>query len=136
MESQPADGPAAIIWADYEQAAVQESLDAGRVVVLSFSADWCILCKLLERNTLSTDDMQARLSAGDVRGFKVDCTDPKSAGWRLMQPHANSVPAVLVFSAQNLEQPEVFAASKAHASGQESLWESSDLIAAIENSKD
>ncbi len=62
----------------YEPAAVQASLDAGRPVMIEFSADWCVPCHELELSTLSDPRVVAEANRFDR--YKVDLTKYNAPG--------------------------------------------------------
>jgi thiol:disulfide interchange protein len=61
-------------WASYDPDAVSERLAGGRPVFVAFSADWCITCKLNERNVLARDEVRDAFSRSDVALFLADWT--------------------------------------------------------------
>lgn len=71
-----------IDWRPYDEAVLQDAVDDGQSVVLEFTADWCVNCKVLERTTLQDELVIARLNAPDVLAMRVDLTSSDNeAGW-------------------------------------------------------
>lgn len=66
------DGP--ISWTAYTPARYEEALKKGQVVVLDFTAEWCINCKVLEATVLHSDRVSKQLGANGVVPMKVDIT--------------------------------------------------------------
>lgn len=66
------DGP--ITWTAYTPARYEEALKNGKVVVLDFTAEWCINCKVLEATVLNSDRVARQLGASGVVPMKVDIT--------------------------------------------------------------
>ena len=50
------------------------------VVVLDFTAEWCLNCKTLEATVLQTPDVVAALDRGDVVPMKIDLTGENPDG--------------------------------------------------------
>ncbi len=66
-----ADADAAQAWSDEGVAA---ALDAGKVVFVDFTADWCITCKANERLVLESDAVRRAFARADVAFFVADYT--------------------------------------------------------------
>lgn len=84
-----------LVFQPYNDAAVQQALASGKPVILDFSADWCIPCHELDRNTFS--DPRVIAAAGAFAAFKVDLThsDSPEAMARTKQFHIQGVPTVI-----------------------------------------
>ena len=82
----------------YDDAAVQQAIAGGKPVILEFSADWCIPCHELERNTVSDPKVIAAARAFAV--FKVDLTrsDSPDVAARTKQYSIQGVPTVIFFN--------------------------------------
>ena len=64
------------VWLSYSPAAMSAARDAGYVVFLDFTADWCINCKALKRTVLDGETVRERFGRGDVVIFSVDIDYP------------------------------------------------------------
>ena len=85
-----------IDWVAYEPGVLEELAAEGRVVVVDFTADWCINCKVLERTVLNTDAV-AGLADDGVAFVKVDLTGSFPAGEALLAEAGRvAIPALLV----------------------------------------
>ncbi|MEO1009363.1 MAG: thioredoxin family protein [Planctomycetota bacterium] len=82
-------------WNDYTPETLQQARDAGYVVVVEFTADWCLNCKALERTVLNVDPVKSRLAADDVIMIKADLTTKSLPGWQLMEQLQQKAPPVL-----------------------------------------
>ena len=82
----------------YDDAVVQRAIAGGKPVILEFSADWCIPCHELERNTFS--DPKVIAAARDFAVFKVDLTrsDSPEVAARTKQYSIQGVPTVIFFN--------------------------------------
>jgi len=90
--------PGAIItstWLDYTPGLLERARGEGYVVVVDFTADWCINCKALERTVLAVEPVRSRLAADDVVMIKADLTSGGQPGWELMRELGQKAPPVL-----------------------------------------
>ena len=82
-------------WSDQ---AVQQALAQGRPVVVNFTADWCVTCKINERTALSSDRMAAAFAEARVVYLVGDWTRSDPAISAELQRHGRSgVPLYLVY---------------------------------------
>jgi len=98
----------ALVWADYAPAAVDRAVAAGNVVLVDFTADWCITCKVNETMVLDDDDVRRALRSGDVALFKADWTQRDETIRAELARHGKAgVPLYLVYSPDRPDAPEV-----------------------------
>ncbi len=71
-----------IPWQEYEPAALTRQVSDGNVVVLDFTAEWCLNCKALEQAVLRRPEVVKRLNQPGVIPVKVDVTAKSAPGWR------------------------------------------------------
>jgi len=67
-------------WNDYSPALMDRALEDGFVVILDFTAEWCINCKVLEKTVLGVDPVKPLLQADDTVMIKVDLTGKNPEG--------------------------------------------------------
>jgi thiol:disulfide interchange protein DsbD len=75
--------------------ALTEAGAAGRPVVLDFYADWCIACKVMERNVFTAPDVQTRLARFAL--LRADVTENDEADQALLESLGLFGPPSLVF---------------------------------------
>ena len=76
------DGP--IDWKYYTPELVKEKLAEGDVLVIEFTAEWCLNCKLLESTVLHSPRVVEAFEAEDVTPIKVDLTGNNVSGNALL----------------------------------------------------
>jgi thiol:disulfide interchange protein DsbD len=76
------DGP--IDWEYYTPEILQEKLAEGDVVVIEFTAEWCLNCKFLESTVLHSSRVVEALEPEDVTPIKVDLTGNNVSGNALL----------------------------------------------------
>lgn len=72
-------------WKDYSGAAAEEARRAGKVIVLDFTAEWCLNCKTLEHGPLASEKVIALLADGGVAAFRVDLTAENPEGRAMLR---------------------------------------------------
>ncbi|WP_292052878.1 MULTISPECIES: protein-disulfide reductase DsbD family protein [unclassified Brevundimonas] len=87
--------------------AVSQALAEGRPVVVNFTADWCVTCKINERTALSSDTTTRAFEEAGVVYLVGDWTRSDPAITAELQRHGRSgVPLYLVYRAGRSE-PEI-----------------------------
>ena len=85
-----------------DSAAVDQALTSGRPTVVEFYADWCVLCKKLEKKTLSSPIVVKALSG--VNALKVDYYRNRDLQ---LKYDILGVPTLIFFDADGRERPEL-----------------------------
>lgn len=98
------------VWNDYSPALMDRALAEGKVVILDFTAEWCINCKVLEKTVLGTDAVRAQLQASDTVMVKVDLTGKNPEGEAALHALGRTgIPTLAVFG-PGLPEPWVSSA--------------------------
>jgi thiol:disulfide interchange protein DsbD len=70
-----APGPAEPIdWKPYDQAAVDSALESGRPVLIKFTAEWCMSCRIVERTVYKRAGIAGLIQEKNVFAVKADTT--------------------------------------------------------------
>lgn len=99
------------VWKPYSVAAFEEARAAGKVVVLNFTAVWCLNCKTLEATVLSSQQVVGALGAPDVVAMTVDLTARKGPGgevpegWQALYALREAGPPVLAIWGPGTSRP-------------------------------
>jgi thiol-disulfide isomerase/thioredoxin len=76
----------------------QVAVDDGQTVLVDFSAEWCINCKLFEKTVLHTQPVQQAIAKSRVVTMYADYTDyPDEIQRTLKALRANGVPVIAIF---------------------------------------
>lgn len=89
-------GPAGTPWS---QGAVQAALAEGRPVLVNFTADWCVTCKINERTSLTSPGVKAAMARTNAVYMVGDWTRRDDAITAELRRHGRSgVPLYLLYS--------------------------------------
>lgn len=90
--------PGPINWVYFTPERFERERSAGRMVVLDFTADWCLNCKVLEATVLHSDEVVAALKRDGVVPMKVDLSGTNDAGWaKLAEVGRVAIPALVIY---------------------------------------
>jgi len=104
-----------IDWIYYTPDRFEAALDEGRVVVMDFTAEWCLNCHALEQSQLHQGRVVEVLNAAGVAPIKVDLTGNNPVGnRRLLDAGRRTIPLLVVYAPDG---SEVFK-SDAYTAGQ------------------
>jgi thiol:disulfide interchange protein DsbD len=86
-------------WIDYSPRLLAEAREKGYVVVVDFTADWCINCKVLKATVLSREPVKGELSKSDVVALTADLTSTNAPGWALLRSLGQTgIPLLAIYS--------------------------------------
>ncbi len=98
------DPPAGPTSAPWSAAAVAAARAEGRPVLVNFTADWCVTCKINERTSLSSAGVKAALERADAVYLVGDWTRRDDAITAELQRHGRSgVPLYLLYAPGSAE---------------------------------
>lgn len=84
------------------QAELDAAKTAGQWVLLDYTADWCVNCKVMEKNIFQHPETQASLN--QVRHLKVDVTHDTPASRALLERYQVVGPPTLIWLGPNGEE--------------------------------
>jgi thiol:disulfide interchange protein len=93
------------VWRDFDPARFAAAKAEGKIVVLDFTADWCLNCKTLKATVLTTDRMIEVITQPDVVPMKVDLTAEDAPGWELLRYYGQTGIPLLVVERPGLAEP-------------------------------
>lgn len=67
-----------IAWADNYSAAQQQSADAGKPMILYFTGEWCVPCRVMKRQVWADDEVKALVNAQFIP-VAIDIDNPDHA---------------------------------------------------------
>ena len=88
-----------IDWVYYTEEQFQEAVEDGDVIVMVFSAEWCLNCKAMEQGVLSNPKIVALFERDDIVAMKVDITGNNPAGKAKLREVGNlTIPLLVIFA--------------------------------------
>jgi thiol:disulfide interchange protein DsbD len=94
-------GEGPIDWVYYTPERFEAAVQQNKIVVMDFTAEWCLNCKALEESVLHDPKIAALLADEDIVPIKVDITGNNPAGKaKLKAVGSLTVPLLVVFSSQ------------------------------------
>jgi thiol:disulfide interchange protein len=105
-----ANSPADPGWQPFSLAKLKEvAVDEGRTVLVDFSAEWCINCKLFEQTVLHTKPVEQAIANANAVTMYADYTDyPEEIRRTINALGANGVPVIAIFPGNAPYEPIVF----------------------------
>ncbi|WP_198411309.1 protein-disulfide reductase DsbD family protein [Marinimicrobium alkaliphilum] len=86
------------VWQPFEQGAIAERVNAGDLVFVDVTADWCITCKANEMGVLLQQPVYAAMQADDVALLRADWTTPSPTITAFLRENARAgVPFNVVY---------------------------------------
>ena len=96
------EGP--IPWVHYTPERFDRAIRDGKVVVMDFTAEWCLNCKSLEHGVLNGSKVTSLFSDGDVVPIKVDITGNNPVGKaKLKEVGRLTIPLLVVYAPDGRE---------------------------------
>lgn len=93
-----------INWVYYTPQRLAEAQAQGKVVVLEFTAEWCLNCHTLEQAVLHRPQVVRLLNADDVAPIKIDLTGNNAPGnAKLTEVGRRTIPLLIVYDRQGTE---------------------------------
>lgn len=90
-----------IDWVYYTPQRLAETIDKGGVVIIDFTAEWCLNCKTLENTVLESDSVVNRIEDGAITAIKVDLTGNNTQGRDLLKSYGRVTIPLLVILDRN-----------------------------------
>ncbi|GAB5495683.1 MAG: hypothetical protein Phyf2KO_07630 [Phycisphaerales bacterium] len=110
-------------WNEYSDELFGKALADGKVVVLDFTAEWCLNCKALKAAVLNVEPVKGKILDEEVVAFEVDLTARSAPGWaKLRELGQTGIPTLAVYGPGLEEGPWI---ANVYGSGQ--------VLAAIED---
>lgn len=85
-------------WLPFDEAAMQSALADGKIVVVDFTAEWCLNCKALKAAVLDRNPVKAALLRPQVVPLVADLTSTQAPGWeKLSELGQTGIPLLVIY---------------------------------------
>lgn len=89
-------------WIDYNAGLFEQARRENKIIVMDFTAEWCINCKVLKAGVLERDPVKGGLTQDDVVLFTVDLTSDSAAGWKTLEDLGETgIPLLVIYTPGN-----------------------------------
>ncbi len=92
-------------WVAFDPHLWAETRTSGRVVVIDFTAEWCLNCKALKAAVLNREPVKSRLRAAGVLPLTADLTSTSAPGWTTLRDLGQTGIPLLVIDGPGLSEP-------------------------------
>jgi len=97
-----------LAWEPFSPARLEAELAQGRTVLVDFTADWCLTCKMNEKQVLNTARIESAVQLNRVVTLKADFTRQSPEIKQVLNAlGSNSIPICAIFSADRPSEPLV-----------------------------
>ena len=101
-------GSRGLNWQPFDLVTLNRDLEQGRTVLLDFTAEWCLTCKVNERTVLTSKPVMEKLRAARVVTMRADWTRQNPAITEMLNKfHRSGVPLYVIFPAHRANKPIV-----------------------------
>ena len=89
-----------VSWEPYTDGIVESSQSEGKVVIVKFTATWCTVCKVVDKNIFANKDVGRRINRGNYIAIKADTTDADMPASLLLNKHFPNyrIPLTVIYS--------------------------------------
>ena len=93
-----------IEWVYYTPQRFEAAAEHNQIVILVFTAEWCLNCKALEQSVLHSDPVVKLFADDDIVPIKVDITGRNKAGRNKLQEIGHlTIPLMVIYSPSGIE---------------------------------
>lgn len=108
-------------WVAFSQDDLDRALARGDVVVLDFTAEWCLNCKALKAAVLDVEPVKSKVREAGVVTMTVDLTSTSAPGWeKLRELGQTGIPTLAIYGPGLPDESPII--SNAYTSSQVLEW--------------
>ena len=88
--------------------AIDTARQKGQVVVVDFTATWCVNCKVLKKTVLDSNAVKAAVTKNGVVLLEADLTSKKTPGWEYLFSLGQTAVPTLAIYGPGLDKPLIY----------------------------
>lgn len=89
-------------WIEYNAGLFEQARRENKIIVMDFTAEWCLNCKVLKATVLERDPVKSEFAKSDVVLFTVDLTAETAPGWKTLQEMGETgIPLLAIYTPGN-----------------------------------
>ncbi|MCL4220405.1 MAG: thioredoxin family protein [Phycisphaerales bacterium] len=92
-------------WSPFSPEVLAGAVAGGKVVVVDFTADWCLNCQALKATVLDRDPVKGELASSEVVPLIADLTSGQAPGWDKLRDLGQTGIPLLVIYGPGLKEP-------------------------------
>lgn len=96
------------IWKPFDAEVARAALEQDKVVVIDFTADWCLTCKAFKAAVLDRSPVYGVLKSEGVEPLLADLTSTASPGWDALSDYGRTGIPTIVIDGPGLDEPIIF----------------------------
>ena len=99
-------------WTNFTLERLEQELQAGKTVIVDFTADWCLSCKELEFRVLHNKNVLAKIDELGIVTLQADWTNRDPIITQMLQKlGGEQVPVIAIFRAESPNNPKILRGS-------------------------
>lgn len=100
--------PYRLAWRPYDEKELIEAVTSGKTVLIDFTAEWCLNCKLNLNTAIQTRKVKSLIEKNEVITMEADMTDyPPHIKEKLIKLQSISIPVLAIYKPGDTENPIV-----------------------------
>jgi thiol:disulfide interchange protein DsbD len=98
-----------VVWPGSLSGTIKDLVEAKKTVLVDFTADWCLTCKLLEHSVLESEPLRKAIVENGVVTLRADWTFRAPDVTEMLERlGSKGVPVIAVFGSEGFDHPIVF----------------------------
>ena len=85
-------------WQDYSAEIFAKAKEENKIILLDFTAEWCLNCKVLEKSVLNSKEVSEAITNANTTLIKVDMSNDDEAKSKLINAEGSlTIPFLVIY---------------------------------------